>query len=270
MAYNASAARTNLTSTGVRIDRTSCLGEGCFRLAYAGTFVGGNRNSQEAVCKCFKHQYRPMEDEYYDSDEMITDRAIEYANSWNQFSAHEILVTQGSVFSIDGLKYMVEPLIRNFTKFTSNNGWIASEDEEGWCVLAMEAFSHYTYHKSGGQLVVCDLQGRYKANRFNRKKARFELTDPAICSRRRLYGPTDLGEKGIESFFVSHVCNHYCHVDGKRWARPRSPTKWFVAASATSMMSSIDARKLLLNHPARFNSRLEAFNEYDDSDSDSY
>ena len=50
-------------------------------------------------------------------------------------------------------------------------------------------------------MIVCDLQGRYRHNRRVNSKSRFELTDPAICSRRRTYGHTDLGEKGIESFF---------------------------------------------------------------------
>ena len=53
-------------------------------------------------------------------------------------------------------------------------------------------------------------QGRYR-NQY--RKCRFELTDPAICSRARDYGPTDLGEKGIQSFFKTHVCNKvYCGV----------------------------------------------------------
>ena len=47
----------------------------------------------------------------------------------------------------------MEPLIRNFTKFTSNNGWISGD--EGWHGEAMEDFTHYTYHRSGGYLIVC-------------------------------------------------------------------------------------------------------------------
>lgn len=166
-----------------------------------------------------------------------------------------------------GTKYLVEPLIRHFTKFTSNGGWIADESREGWPVLAMEAFCHYTYHRSGGNLIVCDLQGRHRHNRHNKKKSRFELTDPAICSRQRLYGPTDMGEKGIESFFANHVCNAYCHADGSRWQRPRAAREWFPASSATSMIASKHAHMLNLNNTTKFQLGFDTLME-EDTDSD--
>jgi len=97
----------------------------------------------------------------------------------------------------------------------------------------MEAFSHFTYHQSGDQMIVCDLQGRHRNNKY--KKSRFELSDPAICSRRRSYVPTDLGEQGIENFFVNHHCNEYCQ---DHWTRPWQPRQWFPVSHNTSMLSS--------------------------------
>ena len=42
----------------------------------------------------------------------------------------------------------------------------------------------------------------------------YMLTDPAICSVAREYGECDLGQRGIDSFFRSHVCNEWCeHLD---------------------------------------------------------
>jgi Alpha-kinase family len=140
------------------------------------------------------------------------DKAIEYAEQWNQFCEHgkEILITKGDVKQTsDGTMYLIEPFIRYFCKFTSNNGYI--NREAGWEGQAMEAFTHYTYHKSGGSLIVCDLQGRYRLDTFKKNRCRFELTDPAVCSRTKKYGPTDLGEKGIESVFANHQCNQFCH-----------------------------------------------------------
>jgi hypothetical protein len=270
MVSSSSAARTNLSSRHVTLHRNVKLGEGAFRIAYAGTYIGGNRNSQEAVCKCFKSYYQSMETEFFQTDYQVADRAIEYAEGWNAMCevGKEILMTRGDIMKIGGTKYLVEPLIRYFTKFTSNNGWIASQEEEGWAVLAMEAFSHYTYHRSGGQLIVCDLQGRHRSKRSGNGKRRFELTDPAICSRQRSYGPTDLGEKGIESFFANHSCNRFCHAGGENWVSSETRKHWFVTSSCTSMLRSTATNTLATINSARFNAQLEPV--YDDgSDEDS-
>lgn len=267
-----SAARTNLSSVNVDIDLSHSIGEGAFRLAFAGTYRGGNRNNQEAVCKRFKSRYQVLETEFFAADFQVADKAIEHAEQWNDWCevGKEILVTRGYVTtSRDGRSYLVEPLIRYFTKFTSNNGWIASQASEGWAVLAMEAFSHYTYHRSGGQLIVCDLQGRHRYNKFQKSKSRFELTDPAICSRRRDYGPTDLGEKGIESFFANHKCNEFCHADGNRWASPRQTQRWFQPSQGTSMLRATATNLLGVQNKTRFTINLDPIMDYDsDDDSD--
>lgn len=248
---NSSAARTNLTSNRVLIHPNKVIGEGSFRIAYAGTYLCGNRNNQEAVCKCFKPQYAVLEDDFFSSDFDAADRAIQYAEEWNDFCQNDetILITRGDIHTIGGKRYLVEPMIRNFTKFTSNNGFIA--DDQGWMGECMEAFTHYTYYRSGGQLIVCDLQGRYKYNRYANSKSRFELTDVAICSRRCSHGPTDLGEKGIDSFFHNHVCNQFCNID-RHWARPRRTRQWFPASSSTSMIRSSQSNLLALTNRTTF------------------
>lgn len=267
MSYS-SAARTNLTSNRVQLHKNNVVGEGVFRVAYAGTYIGGNRNQQEAVCKSFKSRFRVIEDEFFRYDFHVADRAIDLAEDWNDMCelGKEILITRGDVHTIGGTQYMVEPLIRYFTKFTSNNGWIADEEDEGWQALAMEAFSHYTYHRSGGNLIVCDLQGRHRHDPYNSNRCRFELTDPAICSRRRQFGPTDMGEKGIESFFDNHSCNRFCNYDG-RWQRPRETRQWFSLSSSTAMMPSSQAHKLSVSYRTTFRQGFGGIVE-EDSDYD--
>lgn len=259
-----SAARTNLTSNDVRITNFK-LGEGAFRVCLEGVYVGGNRNGQEAACKRFKPHFRAMEGEYFAHDFRIVDKAVEIADNWNGFCDHgKILINKGSIHqSNSGISYLVEPLIRYYTKYTSNGGWIG--DRDNWQVRFMEAYTHYSYHQSGGQLIVCDLQGRYKFNRFVRNKSRFELTDPAICSRRRSYGPTDLGEKGIESFFANHQCNEFCR---HFWAQPRNPSQWFPRTQGTSMLSSLMTSRLQLTSRATFRLGMGDILEEDDSLSD--
>jgi len=248
---SSSAARTNLTSNDVVISNQK-LGEGAFRIAMQGTYRGGNRNNQEAACKRFKPQWRSMANEYFQSDFKIADKAIEMAEEWNDMVEEDekILITKGNIHtSNSGIQYLVEPLIRSYHKFTSNSGWI--DTDGGWPSEAMEAFTHFTYHKSGGLLIVCDLQGRHRHDSYSKKKSRFELTDPAICSRTRNYGPTDLSEKGIDSFFANHQCNGFCNIN-QRWSRPRNPSQWFPSCSATSMFSSKDANKLKVHNRTQF------------------
>ncbi|GAX15422.1 hypothetical protein FisN_8Lh282 [Fistulifera solaris] len=268
-----SAARTNLDSDRANVHR-QIVGEGQFRLAYAGTYIGGNRNQQECVCKIFKDHYSALETEFYATDFQVAAKAIQFAEDWNRWCDYgkEILITHGSLHNLGGKKFLVEPLIRYFRKYTSNNGWIADEDDVGWGVLAMEAFSHFTYHRSGGQMIVCDLQGRYRFDRFTGKTSRFELTDVAICSRRRNYGITDLGEKGIESFFYHHSCNQFCHSNGECWSRPRTTKRWFEASSGTSMLRLTATNLLDTRNRARFTATLQPIyvNDDDDSSEDSW
>jgi hypothetical protein len=212
-----------------------------------------------------------MEREYFASDFRIADNAIRYAEGWNSFCEHDekVLITKGHIiYSNSGIPYLAEPVIQNFMKFTSNTGYI--EGSGHWTTEAMEAFSHWSYHASGGQHLVCDLQGRYRDNRrFRNGKSRFELTDVAICSRARSFGPTDLGEKGIESFFANHQCNNFC----RNWSRPHRERSWFPTnSSGTSMLSSSDSYKLKSHNPTRFQlagglGNIVEEEEYDD-DSD--
>ncbi|KAG1675173.1 hypothetical protein FOA52_003396 [Chlamydomonas sp. UWO 241] len=86
-----------------------------------------------------------------------------------------------------------------------------------------QAFSHYSYHYSQRASLVCDLQGTLDTSV---SPSLFEFTDPVIHhqsmhGRRRVYGRTDHGSKGMQKFFETHVCNALCrHLglpnDGRR------------------------------------------------------
>ncbi|BFZ19163.1 hypothetical protein BsWGS_22202 [Bradybaena similaris] len=67
----------------------------------------------------------------------------------------------------------------------------------------LETFTHFTFHDSGGQLVVCDLEGV-------QDQAGFYLKTPVIHSREKRYGKSDLGLQGIIEVFNNHVCNELC------------------------------------------------------------
>lgn len=74
----------------------------------------------------------------------------------------------------------------------------------------MQALSHFSYHMTGGNYVLCDLQGGIY-------RRHVVLTDPVLLSRRRVFGVTDLGPSGITSFFKRHQCNGFCR---REWLRP--------------------------------------------------
>jgi hypothetical protein len=125
--------------------------------------------------------------------------------------------------NIAGKKVLQEPFINNYQKFNSNTGW--ADNETPWPRI-MQALSHFSYHVSGGQFVLCDLQGGIYSNAVC-------LTDPVILSRSKMYGLTDLGPQGISSFFSNHKCNEFCRAD---WSKPHDQRRYFHPQAGTSMM----------------------------------
>ncbi len=101
-----------------------------------------------------------------------------------------------------------------YEKFTCNDGAIIRAD-----LGTPQAFTHYTWHKSGGKLLVCDLQG------VRREGDGYYLTDPAIATscgggrdggEQRHWGPSDAGLAAVRTFFAGHKCNEVC----REWKRP--------------------------------------------------
>jgi len=91
----------------------------------------------------------------------------------------------------------VEPMLTGQYKKHSNNfGFVSSEDRN-----TPAAFSHYTYHVSGGKLMVVDIQGVDDT-----------YTDPQIhtADGAHKYGKADMGPQGIQKFFSTHLCNAIC------------------------------------------------------------
>ncbi|GMH67625.1 hypothetical protein TrRE_jg7011 [Triparma retinervis] len=85
-----------------------------------------------------------------------------------------------------------------YERYVSNNGTLLFHG-------TLSSFCHFTYHESGGRLLVVDIQGV-------RGEERYELTDPAIhtSGSGRVFGSLDLGDKGISAFFLTHECTGLC------------------------------------------------------------
>ena len=216
---------------------------GGFRLVAMGEYTKGERDGEKCVIKWFKDwtkQYVAESDMFSDDIKCIQ-KAIELVTKWNECEIidQKIKVNECSVWTWKqrnslfkkGDPCLVEPFIENFKKFNSNAGW--SSEGEPWTNV-MQALSHFSYHVTGGNLVLSDLQGGLCSNGM-------VLTDPVILSRTEgYYGNTDLGTNGILTFFDRHNCNDFCR---KEWAKPRNPSSHFNMTMGTTMISSRQRRQ---------------------------
>ncbi|KAL7559487.1 hypothetical protein ACA910_010303 [Epithemia clementina (nom. ined.)] len=85
----------------------------------------------------------------------------------------------------------------------------------------INAFSHFSYVKSQGKLMVVDLQGVLHIREDGSRD--FCLTDPAIHTKKKCddertpnFGRTNRGKRGIKAFFTTHKCNAACQLLGLR------------------------------------------------------
>jgi hypothetical protein len=224
-----STARNN-NATLASIDVDTIIGEGAFRYVAKGQYSKGQRSGQPCVSKWFKAG-EVYDEVFFAKDILAVDKALDILTQWNQSRIidSQIRLNRPEVWRFvdgerEGQRHLVEPFIENYTKFNSNTGW-TNPDGSPWSDV-MQAISHYSYHASGGQFLLCDLQGGLYRNGA-------VLSDPVIHSRSQAYGLTDLGDRGISSFFSNHRCNQYCN---RSWTMPRDQGRYFVASQGTSMI----------------------------------
>lgn len=98
----------------------------------------------------------------------------------------------------------------SYVKITNNMGHVncdASPDAR----IACTTFAHWSYHVTGGRLLVADIQGI-----VDKAGKRFLATDPVIhcVPHPGLYCDmgTDKGITGIVAFFQSHFCTAACRA----------------------------------------------------------
>ena len=72
-----------------------------------------------------------------------------------------------------------------FTKWNNNNGFLNKEEFSP----TLDAFTHWTYATTKGNLMVVDLQGVEQEKEYT-------LTDPSIHCKKPKYGSTNCGEVG--------------------------------------------------------------------------
>jgi hypothetical protein len=192
---------------------------GAFRQVAQGRYTKGRRRGRLCVVKWFKQQYAAHEDEYFAADLAVVRKAQEAVDAWNAqgFLTDTIYLNHPEIWRPGrgphaGKQVLVEPWIPTYERYNSNTGLAASGS--GYWHEVMQALSHFSYHHSGGRLVLCDLQGGIQCQGGRPKQA--VLTDPAILSLDKRYGATDLGKEGVATFFHHHECSR-CVCLGKAW-----------------------------------------------------
>ena len=201
--------------------------DGAFKIVYKGEYTEGERKGEACVVKKFKSG-SVFEASFFANDLKVVAKALEIINKFNNDHVIDktILLNEPTVWVIRGTEEncLVEPMILNFEKFNSNSGWTPKETSP-W-IEVMQALSHYSYHVSQRTVLICDLQGgSYKDG--------FIITDPVIMSNTSgEYGPTDLGQEGISTFFGRHKCNKFCNA---KWIAPANKKLYFDLEKGTSM-----------------------------------
>lgn len=204
--------------------------EGSFKQCFLGTYDEGARSGQACVVKFFRDR-AVFESSFFDAEMSVVAKSLELLSQWNgaRFISQKVRLNEPEIWVVEagectGQRCLIEPYIEGFAKFNSNSGWTTS-DGSSWADL-MQALSHYSYHNSSGQTLLCDLQGGIYADGAI-------LTDPVIMSGTAgRYGPADLGREGIISFFSQHTCGQYCRAE---WTKPRERVAFFRPTAATTM-----------------------------------
>lgn len=172
----------------------------CFRLKKLSNFHHKDRWSRahNYVAKCYIEE---VDREVYFEDVKLQMDAKLWGYEYNnhnppkkvdimQMCIIEFINREGS--SLYHLEHFIEG---NYIKYNSNSGFVSDAAR-----ATPHAFSHFTFERSGHELIVVDVQGVGDL-----------WTDPQIHTANGTeYGDGNLGTRGMALFFHSHVCNTIC------------------------------------------------------------
>ncbi|KAM0558116.1 hypothetical protein ACHAPJ_005283 [Fusarium lateritium] len=139
----------------------------------------------QALCKAFALEFNALTGDKHAIDFIVT------------------TCLKGKTGNSDADYISLEPFIEgDYVKYNNNCSYVNEDNPEDEFNKAAQAFSHFTYERSWGSFLVCDLQG-----------VGHVLTDPAIHtldSERFRLADTNLGKEGFKFFFATHTCNDIC------------------------------------------------------------
>eukprot|EP00095_Tigriopus_kingsejongensis_P008623 maker-scaffold503_size153465-snap-gene-0.13 protein:Tk08623 transcript:maker-scaffold503_size153465-snap-gene-0.13-mRNA-1 annotation:"hypothetical protein CAPTEDRAFT_175610" len=174
----------------------------CFRLKKLSNFSRSqdwDRDSNNFVVKSYME---PVDNETYFDDVRLQLDAKLWGEEFNRhYPPKPVDIFQMAVLEFPDRKgqplFHIEHYIEgDYVKYNSNSGFV----DNRVCRQTPHAFSHFTFERSGHELIVVDIQGVGDL-----------YTDPQIhTSKGNDYGDGNLGTKGMALFFHSHSCNSIC------------------------------------------------------------
>lgn len=206
--------------------RFSTAKNGAFRVGYEGEITSGPNAGRKVLIKVWREGRRSTCNRNMDYCLRDSQTAGEYATVWNRKivgrvpGAHALKFilpavrafheehsdANGVVRMWKGEKGHIEPLLTRWEKF-NNNAEYSNINHH-----TPQAFTHWTWHVSDGDVMVADIQGEFRGS----KGVPYKLTDPAVITRRGGESPTDGGHHAMLRWFRAHQCNDIC----RRWRRP--------------------------------------------------
>ncbi|OWZ23531.1 Alpha kinase [Phytophthora megakarya] len=133
--------------------------------------------------------------------------------------------------------FTAEPYIDGeYRKYNNNNGWI--RDDGLNLSETAQAFSHFTWQKTFGQLVVVDLQG-----------VGCIFTDPQIHSKNETFGCGNLSEVGMTAFFATHECNDICKALGLKAVKHTEMKPKEIASKAKKLSKKVANKAMTCSCP---------------------
>jgi len=180
----------------------------CFRMKKLSNFSGSECWSRDANNYVAKSYMDETERDTYFQDVKLQMDAKVWGEKYNRqnppkkvdifaMAVVELIERPGNPL------YHIEHYIDGeYVKHNSNSGFV--DETPGQCRQTPQAFSHFTFEKSGHEIIVVDIQGVGDL-----------YTDPQIhTASGEEYGDGNLGTRGMALFFHSHHCNRICSTLG--------------------------------------------------------
>ncbi|CAG0886279.1 unnamed protein product [Cyprideis torosa] len=184
----------------------------CYRLKKLSNFSHNNQWHRDSNNYVAKRYMTPVDREVYFNDVKLQMDAKLWGEEYNrhhppkkvdifQMCVLEFVDREGSPL------YHIEHFIQGkYIKYNSNSGFVDEAQRH-----TPQAFTHFTFERSGHELIIVDIQGvgdLYTDPQIHTATDR--VFRQCISFPGEGYGDGNLGTRGMALFFHTHICNPIC------------------------------------------------------------